>query len=331
MKFGFFTSNWETGHTAKDGAVLGFEDVATTIIGWAATRGDVEAVPLRFELFLDRNALAAKLAELDAVYANCGPLAALVLSLREQNDYPLRIFREARTLGWVGYAFQEFIALELARDNDVCLHPSRFSRDIWNSIRPGDDRFYYPQLKQTPQRTVALGASPRSRATMRSERLGYFSRISSDKGCQFVPQIVARALDANQIIRTVDFCGVMEAEDLFEQVCRELRELGVEPQYHGELDREQTHALMHEVDTVLFPSTSSFEASGRVVLEAWHAGKAIITSDFCAGADVVAPELRIPLESSERDGSTVHGLSDCRLTFERLEFSSHRTASSSLQ
>jgi hypothetical protein len=114
-----FVGPWATGHRAQDGAVYGFADVEDAVCH-ALGNSNYRIVRLDITDFL-RNDLTQRLAGVDAVFANCGPIAALLFQLREAKQLSMSIYREVRTLGWVGYAFQEFVANELQRSHSCSI------------------------------------------------------------------------------------------------------------------------------------------------------------------------------------------------------------------
>lgn len=288
---GVFRGPWETGHIALEGAIIGFSDIERCVRQAAGgERGAAfRVVDLDISWFLTGE-LARWLGDLDMVYANCGPLTALLYHIRDREGLKFRVVREVRTLGWVGYAFQEYVASELARPGDLCSHVSAYALEVWSALRgEPSDVHYYPLLdggRIIPESPVNVG---------RDLRCGFFSRVTEDKGFQFVPQIIAKLKAADWPIAALELCGASDSPELLASGCRALEQDGVAVRCHGELDHRRSMSLMAEVDVVLFPSVSSVEGVGRVVIEACGLGKTVIASDYCAGRDVLTPAYRIPL------------------------------------
>ncbi|MDA0230212.1 MAG: glycosyltransferase [Proteobacteria bacterium] len=292
-RLGVFAGPWHTGHVARDGAVLGFSDIerATRRIesqesdnAWRVTWLDVSE-------FLGGR-IAKRLANLDVVYANCGPLAALLFGLREANGLNFRIVREVRTLGWVGYAFQEFIARELERPGDVCAHVSNYCRDVWAPLETARGALqHYPLLESSGQIDSGSGDAPGGNV-----RCGFFSRVTADKGFQFVPEIIRRMKAVGWEITSLDVCGSStDGENFGKDASAAVEALGVAVNFYGELDYRRTMQILTSTDIVLFPSVSSIESLGRVTVEAASRGKIVIASDFCGAHDIFPPECLIPL------------------------------------
>lgn len=295
VSVGVFTGPWETDHVAQDGAVIGFADIERSVKR-ALTHGGIgnaRVVDLDIGLFVS-DRLADELAGLDVLYANCGPLAALLLYVREQANLDVQIIREVRTLGWIGYAFQEYIAGAFQRTGDVCTHVSDYSLHVWKALRSGcRDVHYYPMLHDRP------GFRTAERGRKGGLCCGYFSRLSRDKGFDYLPALIEKIRAVGWPIHSLDICGANDDDALVKAVCEKLEARNVAVRYHGELDHRQSLSLMASVDVVLFPSVSSFEGVGRVVIEACGLGKTVFASDYCGARDILAPAYRIPLSMPE--------------------------------
>ena len=271
---------------------MGFADMERTLRAAAGDSAGLDPVPLDIaDLFAA--GVGETLSGLDVVYGNCGPATALLMGFRAAADLPLRLIREVRTLGWVGYAFQERIAESLGRPDDICVHVSDYARGVWAQARPpGRETTFYPMIAGEPEKPVT---PPRPTRRRRGLRAGYFGRVDREKGYHFLPAIVARLAEAGWPISRVDVCGPADDTSLAEQVAAELKGMGVASQSHGPLDHGSSLALMGAVDVVLFPTLSSIEALGRVIVEARITGRPVFASDFCGGHDLLQPGYRLPL------------------------------------
>jgi hypothetical protein len=295
LTVGLFSGPWSTGRRAEDGAMLGFRDVETALREAAADAFDLE--PLDVTDLLDPD-LPGRLERLDVVYANCGPLAALLLVAREQHDLPVRVIREVRTSGWIGYAFQEWVASALHRPDDRCAHVGAHSMALWTGVRgERGDALHYPLLQ-------GHGEPPREGPPRIA---GYFSRIAPHKGVGWLPAIVTRLREAEWPLEKVVLGGATDSPAVRDEVVRVLRATGIDVAVPGAQDHATAMATMRAVDVVLFPSVSSLEGVGRVVPEALHAGCRVVASDWCGGHDLVSPAYRIPLAPGTRSGSCRDG------------------------
>ena len=172
---GVFSGPWDTGWPARDGAVLGFEDVFRAF-STAAHGGELELATADIGIFRDYTRIQEFLAGCNAVYANCGPWAALLYLVREREQLDVRIIREVRTVGWVGYIWQEEVARQLERPGDQRVFPSRYARDLWDAAAPAvsGSRVYYPIVRPTSGHHSVVARS--------SGTVGFFSVLSRDKG-----------------------------------------------------------------------------------------------------------------------------------------------------
>jgi hypothetical protein len=297
---GVFRDSWDTGHIAQDGAVIGFSEIELAANAEAQNiYSSLRIVELDIMTFVSSNLLKT-IAPLDVIYTNCGPLASFLLYVRAKNNLRLKIIREVRTLGWIGYAFQEFVARELQQPDDLCIHTSNYSINTWQAFRGYcNDVLYYPMLRNTRiQRIKQIQPSS-------SLSCGFFSRLSRDKGFQYIPSIVIKLKNARWPILSLEICGKTEDLQLLLDCSERLRRHNIVVNYHGELNYPDATQLMKKVDVVLFPSISSYEASGRVIIEACNLGKTVISSDYCVGHDLLHPQYCIPLtENGSTTGDT---------------------------
>lgn len=283
---GIFSGPWDTGHASKDGAVLGFADLFQ-VFSAAAAAGEFELVTVEVDIFRDHRRIRDFLAGCDVVYANCGPWAALLHVVRERDNLDVRIIREVRTVGWVGYIWQEDVVRQLQRPGDKRVFPARYARDMWDTAMPGvsESRIYYPMIRGVDQHS--------GRAL--TGTVGFFSRLSEDKGLAVLPQAIERLQAAGNQISHLLLAGEQADLNLFDRIVRELTNIDVQVSYRGGITNDDVRKAMTECDCVFFLSTSSIEASGRVICEAGEQGVPVITADFGAGRDLVNADYRIPV------------------------------------
>src|SRR5205085_669961 len=104
---------------------------------------------------------------------------------------------------------------------------------------------------------------------------GYFSRISVDKGFGELPAIVAKLRAAGWEIARLDVAGAVADGALLASTVAQLERSHVGVRMRGELDHARTLEAIASADLLLFPSVSSVEGVGRVVVEACGAGTAV--------------------------------------------------------
>jgi len=283
---GVFGGPWDTGWAARDGAVLGFEDVFRAFTR-AALAGEITLQVATMDLFRDYARIRDFLADCDTVYANCGPWAALLYLVREREQLDVRIVREVRTVGWVGYIWQEDVALRLERPGDRRVFPSHYARALWEAAAPGvsGTQVYYP---------IIGGATARAPRVVRTA--GFFSVHSRDKGFDRLPCVIRSLRAGGHPVERLVLAGQRADPELYLRVAEELATLGVEVSDHGGMPHDEVRALMATCDCVLFLSVSSIESLGRVMVECSELGVPVITADFGAARDLVHGDYRIPVD-----------------------------------
>ena len=286
---GVFGGPWDTGWPAKDGAVIGFEDIFQAFSA-AADEGQIKLATAGIDIFRDYQSIKEFLRSCDVVYANCGPWAALLHLVREREQLDVRIMREVRTVGWVGYIWQEEVANRLQRPGDQRVFPSRYARDVWEAAVPEacPARVYYPMVRKASELTMPP-ATPTGTA-------GFFSVLSPDKGFPYLPAVISRMRDTGHRFDRLIVVGQQADPDLYRQVENGLRDIGVEVDYLGGRPHNEIRALMAVCECIFFLTTSSIESLGRVMVEASAQRVPVITADFGAAMDLVSTEYRIPVE-----------------------------------
>jgi hypothetical protein len=269
--------------------VLGFEDIFRSFSA-ASDAGACEVLTTDISLFRDYGRIRDFLAACNVVYANCGPWAALLYLVREREGMEVRIIREVRTVGWVGYIWQEAVALQLERPGDQRVFPSRYCRDTWDYATPSisDSRIFYPMIR---------GASRQALSGIKTGgTAGFFSTLSRDKGFDCLPGILSRMLVGGHRIDRVILAGRQADPALYHRVAKALSDMGLAVDFRGELPNGEVRKLMAGCDVVFFLSVSSIESLGRVIIESCEQGVPVITADFGASRDLVHEDYRIPVD-----------------------------------
>ena len=308
---GVFHGPWDTGWTARDGAVLGFEDIYRSFSA-ASETGAFELLTTDIGIFRDYRRIHNFLAACDTVYANCGPWAALLYLVREREGLDVRILREVRTVGWIGYIWQEEVVLQLERPGDQRVFPSRYARDAWDYAAPSvaDSRIYYPIIREASRRILP--------GTMASGTAGFFSTLASDKGFNYLPGVIARMLGAGHRVDRLILAGQQADPALYDRVVKALSGMGVAVDFRGGLPNGEVRELMADCDVVLFLSVSSLESLGRVIIESSEQAVPVITTDFGAARDLVHGDYRIPVEYlTDASGPCDSGFPVARLDLDR--------------
>lgn len=307
-RLGLFVGPWESGHLAKDGAVLSFGNVERAVSSACAAAG-IDCVPLDPLLFVASDP-ASRLAGLDVIYANCGPLAALLLAWRERHGLSFRLVREVRTTGWIGYAFQEEVAASLARAGDACVHSSAYARDLWRRFRGESGDVHLQPVVSRRRRTRPLPRRPLV--------TGYLSRVCRGKGFAALPAVLEHLRAHGWPLAGLRTCGEQTDPGLVAGVAAAVTRQGLAFEHRGPLSHADALALLEAVDVVVFPTLSSFESAGRVSIEAAAAGKVVIGTDYCANAELIGRQARIPFApDSGQAGPSHREFEVARLDLER--------------
>lgn len=307
---GVFCGPWDTGWDAKDGAVLGFEAICDAFTA-GADAGDFKLLTTSISVFRDYQSIRTFLEACDTVYANCGPWAALLHLVRERENLDVTIIREVRTVGWIGYIWQEEVALQLERTADQRVFPSRYARDIWGRSAPSvaHSRIYYPMTSGVSS-CRPTGKNPCGVA-------GFFSALRRDKGFDSLPEVLYRLLASGHPVERLILAGQQSDPDLFASVTTALSDIGVTVDFRGSLPNQEVRTVMAECDFALFLSVSSIESLGRVIVESSEQGVPVITTDYGAARDLIREDYRIPVDYL--DNAT--GLCDSEFPVARLDVS----------
>ena len=297
LVIGVFNNVWNTGKVSQDGAIHGFRDIYRSITrDTGSNRYVVEEADI--SIFTDYSKLAAFLKKCDVVYANCGPWAALLHVIRDAVSCTTRIIREVRTVGWIGYIWQEDTVRSLLQPGDLCVYPSHYSFDMWHEQSAVNASVYYPLINNL----VNDGQKPSSTHMT----AGFFSAFSVDKGFDCLPEVVFRMQEHGHHIDRILLAGDIVDLSLFQTVAGKLEDAGVRVCYRGGLSNTATRNLMAQCDLVFFLSISSIETLGRIMLEAYEQSVPVVTADFGAAQDIVHQAYRIPVNHPD----SVSGLSD---------------------
>jgi glycosyltransferase involved in cell wall biosynthesis len=304
IQVGIFSGPWSTPYVARDGATLAFEDLETALLK-AQISGKLSGIdvrPIELVTILDPG-FSEVLRSLDILFCNCGPLTSIILATRAEAGLTLPLVREIHTLGWVGTLFQEFVARDLALSTDLTLHASQYAADIWRGLTQNNSIVVHQPIIQSKSIDYSC-----SQPIIKPKRLRscFLSRFALDKGIHQLPVLVQRLQQAGWPIDILEIAGrVIDTTSLI-NVNMALRRLNVKLVNHGQITREAALMLIQKTDMLFFPSTSSFEALGRVVVEACAFGKIVIAADYCGAHDLLAPNYLVPMKKQFTIGNSMN-------------------------
>jgi hypothetical protein len=285
---GFHSFRSYAGHPGKDGANFAYTEVARLL-------GDSSGVRARphdvVELFRSDEAAREALTGCDVVVATVGPHAYLYFYLRERLGLDFTIVRDARTALWNGYLQQEALSAPYVRPDDVLYHSSRYSLALYSMLFPGlaasRQAVCYPLLHWFPEELAGTWTGSGNGGPT---RIGFVGRLTDDKNH-------AQAIALQRALNS-------RAPGAFELVAIGERAKGgrsavADPAVPGytwrpPVDRARLWQDYREMDVLFFPSTSSLETFGRVLVEASYIGTPVLASTHAAASELLPAESLLP-------------------------------------
>jgi glycosyltransferase involved in cell wall biosynthesis len=297
---GFHRFRSYVGHPGKDGANFAYAELGRLL----GESSEVRARPHDVvELFRSDEAAREALTDCDVVVATVGPHAYLYFQLRERLGLDFRIVRDVRTALWNGYLQQEALSAPYLRPEDVLYHSSRYSLALYSILFPGlaasRQSVCYPLLRWFPQE---LAGSWTGSAGSAPTRIGFVGRLTDDKNHT---QAISLQRELNR-----------RAPGSFELVAigedpRRGRSASADPPVPGytwrpPVDRARLWQDYREMDVLFFPSTSSLETFGRVLVEASFIGTPVMASSHAAASELLPAESLLPTALREDTDFTTH-------------------------
>ncbi|SHM91686.1 glycosyltransferase [Actinacidiphila paucisporea] len=291
---GFHTFRSYAGHPGRDGANFAYTEVGRLLGDSAEVRPRPHDV---VELFRTDEAAREALTGCDAVVATVGPHAYLYFYLRERLGLDFRIVRDARTALWNGYLQQEWLSAPYLRPDDVLYHSSRYSLALYSMLFPGlassRQAVCYPLLRWFPEELAGSWTGSGGATT----HIGFVGRHTDDKNH-------SQAVDLQRELRR-------RAPGAFRTVAIGEGGAAGEPAVPGytcrpPVDRARLWQDYREMDVLFFPSTSSLETFGRVLVEASFVGTPVLASTHAAASELLPAESLLPTTLRENVGFTTH-------------------------
>jgi glycosyltransferase involved in cell wall biosynthesis len=247
---------------------------------------------------VDRVSIAALLGEptisdANFIYCAADPFAHFLFHARERRGWKCRIIRSVQTAAWAGYLLQESLCRPLEREDDITIYPSLYclrSYDKWFARR-GIGRHL---IRRFAPVHVPAPVAPREK---RPYRAGYFGRLSLDKNfitaCEAFAAISAVEPQARFLIVGIADPNHFSTDD----VKAILRRSGIERSCDlvGGLPHVRAMESMANVSALLFPSTSTIESYGRVIVEAGALQARCVAADHAAAPELLMPALLVPV------------------------------------
>lgn len=235
------------------------------------------------------------LRDTDCVVSNVGPHAHYYFYLREKLGLDYRIVRDIRTALWSSYLLQEALCKPYLRPDDALMALSVYSRELTQRIFPhlrGSMIFVFEPLGFPWDHSVRPPATAKRFSASRV--LGYVGRLSEDKNFPQLIELILRLHREQPGRFRLLACGHVhspscEPGDLQARLYRQTGRTDL-LEYLPPRDFRDIGEIYRRFDVLLFPSTSSLETLGRVLVEASHCGLPILASEHAAAPELLAPE-----------------------------------------
>lgn len=244
----------------------------------------IKPAPHHLPALLRDHTLAKNVLEsTDVVVCTAGPYAHFYAFLRDRFGLSFRLIRDVRTALWTSYLLQEALIRPYVRAGDSVIHSSVYSRDLFAFIfsPPRDDMRHvcYPLTSAFP-----LDARSTWRKSGRGvTTIGFVGRMTADKNFAQATDLIA-ALEKRHPSR-------------YRLVAIGENPLHIQPDGFVWLPPVDHHALWDHyanMDVLFFPSTSTLETFGRVLVEASFVGTPVLSSSHGASAELIATACQLP-------------------------------------
>jgi glycosyltransferase involved in cell wall biosynthesis len=245
----------------------------------------------------------------DAVISNIGPYAYFYFYLREKYSLKFNIIRDVQTSFLSSYFLQEYLCCPRMRDGDKVLFLSEYCRQVYLKLFPD-----YLNEENTYVCCPAASFFPKPEPKLPRDKdvviLGYVGRVSRDKNFH---QILKTFIElSNTSEKTIKFLVIGRPDDEFlpEKVTSMLRTLQIPENNYLHLNdgkflkHEYIWHFFSQMDVLLFPSVSSVEALGRVVLEANHLKIPVIAARYAASPELLSESNLLNVKFYNRTYST---------------------------
>ncbi|MFH1849270.1 MAG: glycosyltransferase family 4 protein [archaeon] len=214
----------------------------------------------------------------DTVLANIGPFGFIYHYLRQRHNLHFRIVRDVQAPLLSSYLFCENICSTLMEDYDAVLFPSEYARQLYIRLFPrlncNNTFVCYPILHRFPEQ--------QTRHRTRRKTIGCIGRLSEDKN---IDQLLEAFFGMNDF--DLVLCGHQVQPYLKENIVRMMRNRGLEESRIEFTETSSIWEILDRIDILAFPSTSSVESLGRVIMEASHMGIPVVAANHAASPELL--------------------------------------------
>lgn len=303
QRVGFHLFQTYAQHPGKDGSNLAYNEIGHLIF----QANTLEPCPHNLlHLCQDDKVAFEHLSKCDVVVATVGPHAYLYFYLREKFGLNFRIIRDVRTALWNGYILQEVLSAPYLRPDDSIIHSSAYSRALYQHLfphlSPESQHICYPLLRWFP---VEIANAWKVSQDRRVKVIGYVGRLTDDKNFTQVLDVFAELRRCNPGEFALIVVGEGHGKYGHTEVVKRLNGDLTGYKWVPTVDNKQIWSHYKEFDVLLFPSTSTLETFGRVLVEASYIGVPILASTHGAASELIDPTALIPTNyTTDRDFTT---------------------------
>ena len=314
----------------KDGVNIAHQDIKRLLQDNTDTRLKVTFHDF-MRLCIDENYAIEILSNTDCVVSNVGPHAHYYFYLRHKLGLDFRIIRDVRTALWSSYLLQEYLCKNYLRKQDTLLVATFYAWGIYDKIFPhlkaNKTRRCYPLTYGFPKQ-LPLRSRPAPR-TGETITMGYVGRLSEDKNFPQLVELLIRLNRNHPHKYRLIACGDIHSpscqpEILEQQIIKALGHNGI---FKHIAAREHTGIweFYHNIDVLIFPSTSNLETLGRVLVEASYCGVPIIAGEHAAAAELLPEQSLCPVKHHANQYFSAHfdhplGSIDLDVLIEKLQY-----------
>jgi glycosyltransferase involved in cell wall biosynthesis len=234
------------------------------------------------------------------VVSNAGPYAFAYHYMREKKGLKFRIVRDVQTSLWQGYLLQEKLCGQYTREGDAILFLSEFQRQLFiklfpESLNKGNTFVCAPFMHFFPENP------PKKESDYDGLTLGWVGRVTVEKGFHNALESFISLKKQMGKVRMI-IAGGRTGKRFEKYIQSKLRKNGIGADAFIRLNNGmfEPHALVWDAykkfDIFLFPSVSTNESLGRVIVEAAYCNVPVIAAHYAAAPELLSKKNLVPVE-----------------------------------
>lgn len=257
------------------------------------------AQPHNIRNVVSRRTNLSKLRSDDVIVSNAGPYAFAYHYLREKKGLKFRIIRDVQTSFKQGCFLQEKLCEPYTKEGDVVLFLSEFQRQLFIKLFPEslntDNTFvcapfmhFFP--KELPQKENNYDGLT----------LGWVGRVTPEKGFHKALEAFVKIRKHLDNVRMI-VSGGMDSQYFKKWVSHILKKNKISPEEFIRLNNgrfmphDSIWGIYKQFDIFLFPSISSNESLGRVMIEATYCRLPVIAANYAATPEILNKSYLLPV------------------------------------